>query len=307
MTAQLDFGGRVAIVTGAGKGMGRAHARMLASRGARVVVNDIVAADADMTVTEIGGDAIADHSDVALDATSVVDAAIGAFGQLDIIVNNAAIIRAGQFAEQDPDEWWRVFDVSLRGTVEVTRASWPHLVASGTGRVINVASSGMLANSGLSAYGAAKGAIWALGNILGAEGAEVGVQVSTLLPTAWTPMVESVQTDPDVVETMRTKLTPEQVAAFVAFLAHQDTTLTADTFNVGGDRVFRMALAGLPAVSPKAATPEGWAEVSAALARDSDQLTPYRTTLSLFVDKLVAANPGLAACFGAKLPTDLAV
>lgn len=307
MTAQLDFGGRVAIVTGAGKGMGRAYARILASRGALVVVNDVVPEDADQTVALIGGNAVSDYSDVRRDAIKLVDTAITTFGRLDIVINNAAIISAGDFAEQDPDDWWRVFDVSLRGTVEVTRAAWPHLVKSGTGRVINVASSGMLANSGLTAYGAAKGAIWGFSNILATEGAQVSVQVSTLLPTAWTPMVESVQTDPDVIETMREELSPEHVAAFVAFLAHQDTTVAADTFNVGGDRAFRMALAGLPAVSPKHSTPEGWAEVGDELTRDSEDVTLYRSTFELFVDKLVAANPELAARFRAKRRTDLAV
>jgi NAD(P)-dependent dehydrogenase (short-subunit alcohol dehydrogenase family) len=303
----LDFGGRVAVVTGAGKGMGREYALMLATRGARVVVNDIVQADADRTVEAIGGQAVADYSDVARDAPKLIEAAVGAFGQVDIVVNNAAIIRAGLFWQQDPDEWWRVFEVSLRGTVEVCRAAWPHLMQSGSGRIINVASSGMLANKGLSAYGSAKGAIWALGNILATEGAEVGVRVMTVMPTAWTPMTEAFQQDPDVVETMRERLPAEHVAAFVTFLAHQDTAVDRDIFNIGGDRAFRMVLAALPAVGPQETTPEGWAAVAAELRRDSDNLTPYRDTFSLFANKLIAANPALAESFEKKRPADLGV
>lgn len=307
MTAPLDFDGRVAIVTGAGGGMGRAYAVMLASRGARVVVNDVARELADDTVAAIGAQAVADYSDVARQAGDVVQAAIDAFGRLDIVVNNAAIIRMGVFGEQDPADWWKVFEVSLNGTVEVTRAAWPHLVASGSGRVINVASSGMLANSGLTAYAAAKGAIWGFGNVLATEGAPLGIQVSTILPTAWTPMVASVQTDPDVIETMREKLTSEEVAAFVTFLAHQDTTVAGDTFNVGGERVFRMTLAGLPVVEAAGGTPEAWADVATELMRDGGGLTAYRTTFELFVGKLLAANPALAERFGAKQPADLAV
>lgn len=307
MTAPLDFGGRVAIVTGAGGGMGRAYAQLLASRGARVIVNDVARDAADETVAAIGVQAVPDYNDVARQGGDLVRSALDAFGRLDIVVNNAAIIRMGLFGEQDPDEWWKVFDVSLTGTVEVTRAAWPHLVASGSGRVINVASSGMLANSGLSAYAAAKGAIWGLGNVLAAEGAPLGIQVSTILPTAWTPMVESVQTDHDVIETMREKLTTDEVAAFVTFLAHQDTRVAGDTFNVGGERVFRMALAGLPVVEAAAGTPEAWADVVDDLVRVDGELTAYRTTFELFVDKLVAANPALAERFGAKRPADLAV
>jgi len=307
MTPPLDFGGRVAIVTGAGGGMGRAYAQLLASRGARVIVNDISPEAADETVAAIGAQAVADYGDVARQGGDLVRSALDAFGRLDIVVNNAAIIRMGLFGEQDPDDWWKVFEVSLHGTLEVTRAAWPHLAASGSGRVINAASSGMLANTGLTAYAAAKGAIWGLGNVLAAEGAPLGIQVSTILPTAWTPMVASVQTDPDVIETMREKLTTEAVAAFVTFLAHQDTTVAGDTFNVGGERVFRMALAGLPVVEATGGTPEAWAEVADELVRDGGELTAYRTTFELFVDKLVAANPALAERFGAKRPADLAV
>ncbi|CAM5508805.1 hypothetical protein SHIRM173S_11196 [Streptomyces hirsutus] len=138
MTAQnLDFGGRVAIVTGAGQGMGRAHAKMLASRGARVVVNDLNADNAASAVAEIiadGGTAVVDINNVVTGAEAIVQTAIDAYGQLDVVVNNAGINAFGTFWEMDRDTWWRVFDVTVKGVVEVSRAAMPHLIASGTGR-----------------------------------------------------------------------------------------------------------------------------------------------------------------------------
>jgi hypothetical protein len=176
---------------------------------------------------------------------------------------------------------------------------------SGTGRVINVASSGMLANPGASAYGAAKGAIWAFGNTLAAEGARVGVQVTTLMPSAWTPMTENAYDDPDVVNTLRDKLSPSHVAAFVAFLAHQDTTVAGDTFQVSGGRAGRMVLAALPPVRPDESTPEGWADMAEALEQDSDDLTQYRETGKLFGDEMIAASPEVAEALSKKNPADL--
>lgn len=122
----LDFKGRVAIVTGAGQGMGKAHAATLASRGARVVVNDVSLVHAEQAVKEIvgaGGIAVADVHDVATDASAIVQTAIDSFGALDIVVSNAGIIRVGLFGEQPSEEFWKVFDVSFRGTVELSRAA----------------------------------------------------------------------------------------------------------------------------------------------------------------------------------------
>src|SRR5690625_3045029 len=111
---ELDFQGRVAIVTGAGQGMGRAHAKMLAGRGARVVVNDINAEGAQETVEQIiasGGVAVANSNDIVTDAAALVQAAVDTYGQLDIVVNNAGINAIGRFWEMDAGTWWRVFDV----------------------------------------------------------------------------------------------------------------------------------------------------------------------------------------------------
>lgn len=296
----LDFASRVAIITGAGQGMGKAHASALAARGARVVVNDVSKENAEQAVKEIvdaGGTAVADVHDVASSAASIVQTAMDAFGQLDIVVNNAGIIRVGLFDEQPSEEFWKVFDVSFRGTVELSRAAWPHLVKSGSGRLILVSSSGMLANPGASAYGASKGAIWALGNTLAVEGDRVGVQVSSLMPTAWTPMTENAYSDPTILRTLRDGMGPEHVANFVAYLSHQDTTAHGDLYQVSGGRAGRMVLAGMPRVQSTADSAEGWIDVDKQLKADSTDLTPYRVTGEQFADEMIASNPAVSEAF----------
>ncbi|WP_164737296.1 SDR family NAD(P)-dependent oxidoreductase [Georgenia sp. SYP-B2076] len=296
----LDFNGRVAIVTGAGQGMGKAHAMTLASRGARVVVNDVVAANAQAVVKEItdaGGKAVADTHDVAAAAEGIVTTAIDSFGQLDVVVANAGILRVGLFGEQPKDEFWKVFDVSFKGTVELAHAAWPHLVESGSGRLILISSSGVLANPGAAAYGAAKGAIWALGNTLAMEGDRVGVQVTTIMPTAWTPMTESAYSHPTIISTLRDAMGPEKVAAFITYLAHQDTTVHGDFFQVGGNHAGRLVLSGLPRVFVADGSAEEWAEKADELRADSDTVEPFRVTGDQFASEMIASNPSVADAF----------
>lgn len=304
----VDFEGRVAIVTGAGQGMGRAHAVMLASRGARVVVNDVSRENAEQTAQEItdqSGTAVVDLHDVAKDAEAVVSTALDSFARLDIVVSNAGILRVGLFAEQPPEEFWKVFDVSFKGAVDLSRAAWPHLIESGSGRLILVSSSGILANPGASAYGAAKGAIWALGNTLAAEGDRVGVQVTTIMPTARTPMTEGAYSNPDIIKTLRDGMGPEHVAGFVTYLAHQDTQVHGDFFQVSGGRAGRLVLSGLPRVQAPESTPEGWVQVADDLGADSTELTQYRVTGQQFADEMIAANPVVAEAFREINPADL--
>jgi NAD(P)-dependent dehydrogenase (short-subunit alcohol dehydrogenase family) len=304
----LDFEQRVAIVTGAGQGMGREHARTLASRGARVVVSDISersAAETVRLIVEDGGAAVLDVHDVTTDAAAIVQTAIEAFGQLDIVVSNAGILRAEPFADQVPDDFWTIFNVSFKGTVDITRAAWPHLVASGSGRVILISSSGILGNPTASAYGAAKAAVWGLANTLAMEGESVGVQVTTIMPSAWTSMTDGAFDNAAIVSTMRDSMGPEHVAAFAAFLAHQDTTVHDDFLQVSGGRAGRLVLAALPRVQAPESSPEGWAAVASELEVDGDLVARYRTTSEQFMDELLAVNPDLAETLTGVNPADI--
>ncbi|GAB2804137.1 hypothetical protein GCM10027073_40920 [Streptomyces chlorus] len=292
---ELDFNARVAIVTGAGQGMGREHAKMLASRGARVVANDINAERAAETVAEItvdGGVAVADSNDIVTAAADIVQTALDAFGQLHIVVNNAGINAFGRFWEMDSETWWRVFDVSVKGVVEVSRAAMPHLIASGSGRLINVSSNALMGVPLDSAYAAAKSAIWGLGNTLAAEAKDVGVQVSTVLPVAWTPMTEDAFRDPVVQDAMRAHVPASAVSAFVAWLAHQDTTVYGEAFEVAGVAAARTAFSVMPRMKTAEPTPESWAASVGDLMQDGD-LEPLRNASQSFRGQMVYLAPEL--------------
>ncbi len=163
----------------------------------------------------------------------------------------------------------------------------------------------MLANPGASAYGAAKGAIWALGNSLAMEGDRVGVQVTTLMPTAWTPMTANAYSDENIVSTLRDGMGPEKVAAFITYLAHQDTTVHGDFFQVGGNHAGRLVLAGLPRVFVDDGTPEAWTQKADQLQADSDDLEQFRVTGDQFASEMIASNPSVAEAFRNMNPADL--
>jgi NAD(P)-dependent dehydrogenase (short-subunit alcohol dehydrogenase family) len=250
--AQIDFEGRVAIVTGAGGGLGRSHALLLASRGAKVVVNDLGGTRAgegagsemaDQVVSEIqdaGGEAVANYDGVHTweGGESIVQTAIDAFGRVDIVINNAGILRDTSFAKLDEAALDMVLKVHLYGGFHVARAAWPHLRENNYGRVINTTSgSGLYGNFGQSNYSAAKLGLVGLTRTLAIEGAKYGITSHAIAPVAASRMTEDIM-PPQLLE----KLEPEYVSPLVAYLASEACTDTGRIYSVGGGYMARVAL-----------------------------------------------------------------
>ncbi|CAJ0836925.1 13515_t:CDS:10 [Entrophospora sp. SA101] len=237
----LKLDGKVAVVTGAGGGLGRAYAILLGKLGASVVVNDIGVSThgqgtsnkaADKVVQEIinaGGKAVANYDSVE-DGDKVVETAIKAFGRVDIIVNNAGILRDKSFARMTDQDWDLVQRVHLRGTYKVTKAAWPYFTRQKYGRIINTASSvGLYGNFGQANYSTAKLGILGLSNTLALEGRKNNILVNTIAPNAGTRMTATIW-PPEMVEAFK----PEYVAPFVGFLAHELCPSTGNVFEVSG-------------------------------------------------------------------------
>lgn len=218
----IEFGGRVAIVTGAGAGLGRAHALGLASRGAAVVVNDRSAQAAERVVAEIeeaGGRAIGASADVTdfNQISAMVDVTMSKWGRVDILVNNAGILRDKTFANMDLSDFRVVIDVHLMGSVNCTKAVWNIMREQQYGRVIFTSSaSGLYGNFGQANYGAAKAAFVGLMNVLDLEGAKYNILVNCLSPTAATAMTRNLFSKEQI-----DVLDPESVTPGVLFLASE--------------------------------------------------------------------------------------
>ena len=235
--SKIDFNGRVAIVTGAGGGLGRLHALALAERGARVVVNDLggavdgsggSATAAERVVEEIrarGGQAIASGASVtdAQAMQAMVQQALDTWGRVDVLVCNAGILRDKSFAKMDLADFRLVLDVHLMGAVHLVKAAWPHLVAQKYGRILMTTSStGLYGNFGQSNYGAAKLALVGLMQTLALEGAKHDIRVNCLAPTAATRMTEGLL-PPEVLELLR----PEAVVPAMLVGVCQDAPTRA--------------------------------------------------------------------------------
>ena len=271
----IGFEGKVAIVTGAGGGLGRAHALALAQRGAKVVVNDIggggatdAARPADLVVEEIqklGGEALANHCDITDEASvlEMVAKTIAKWGRVDILINNAGILRDKSFAKIETSDFRKVIEVHLMGSVNCTKAVWPHMVKQGYGRILMTTSgSGIFGNFGQSNYGAAKSALVGLMNVLAIEGARKGILVNALAPTAATAMTEGL-----IDAEAAAVLSPESISPGALFLvSEQAPTKTILGAGAGVFAVARMEESAgffLPVDdrSPEAVA-EHWAQIS---------------------------------------------
>ncbi|MDX1873853.1 SDR family NAD(P)-dependent oxidoreductase [Mycolicibacterium sp. 120266] len=245
----MTFDDQVAIVTGAGNGLGRCHALELARRGARVVVNDLGSAvdgsgastsAAQAVVDEItaaGGTAIANGDSVATPegGAAIATAAHEAFGRIDILVNNAGILRDAAFKNMTPEQVDAVIAVHLGGAFNVTRAVWPVMRVQNYGRIIQTTSgTGLFGNFGQANYGAAKMGLVGMMHVLSIEGARNGIAVNAIAPIARTRMTE------DIMGEAGAAMDPELVTPVVVYLAHRDCDRTAHIYSVGAGKVSRV-------------------------------------------------------------------
>jgi NAD(P)-dependent dehydrogenase (short-subunit alcohol dehydrogenase family) len=298
----MDFSGSVAVVTGAGHGLGRTYALELAARGARVVVNDIaVASDgrpgegspADDVVAEIaaaGGVAVAEGSSVGTPegGEAIVRRALDEFGDVDILINNAGIGRAKPFGEVTYDDVMASMSVHLLGAFHLLMPAWRHFVGRGGGRVVNTTSAvGMFGQRRSAVYAAAKSGVVGMTRVLAQEGAEHGIVVNAIAPVAQSRMAGEVygRLDP--------KLPAELVAAVVLALAHRDCPVSGEVVSAGGGRMARLFVAAAEGrFSPTLDADEAAAYLAEVCAEDVPVAVPPNAMAE--IDLIRQCHPDLA-------------
>lgn len=267
--SQMSFEDQVAVVTGAGGGLGRCHALELARRGARVVVNDLGSAvdgsgasisAAQAVVDEItaaGGTAIASGDSVATEdgGAAIVSTAMDAFGRLDILINNAGILRDAAFKNMTAEQVDAVLTVHLTGAFNVTRAAWPIMREQNYGRIVQTTSgTGLFGNFGQANYGAAKMGLVGMMHVLAIEGARNGIAINAVAPIARTRMTE------DIMGEAGKAMVPELVTPVVLYLSHPDCDRTAHIYSVGAGKVSRVFIGVTKGIENRELTPEFVAE-----------------------------------------------
>jgi len=284
MGDQLRFDGKVAVVTGAGGGLGKTYALLFASRGAKVVVNDLGGSfkgegashrAADVVVEEIkkaGGTAVANYNSVE-EGDKIIETAIKSFGRVDIVVNNAGILRDVGFHNMTDKDWDLIIGVHLKGTYKVARAAWNVMRDQGYGRIINVASAaGIYGNFGQANYSAAKLGIFGLTQTLAREGAKKNIKVNCIAPLAASRMTETVMP-----KEMLESLKPEFVSPVVAYLAHESCEDSGGLFELGAGWVAKLRWARSKGGVMKKATIEGVRDIWADVTNFDDEEHPTST------------------------------
>lgn len=255
--AELRFDGRVAVVTGAGRGLGRAYALLLASRGAKVVVNDVGgglggqgvdAGPAEQVVGEItaaGGEAVASSASVATreGGEAIIATALERYGRIDILVHNAGNVRRGSLKEMSHEDFDAVLDVHLRGAFNVVRPAFPLMCDAGYGRIVLTSSiGGLYGNHDVANYAAAKAGMIGLSNVAALEGAAEGVRCNVIVPAAVTRMAEGIDTS------AYPPMGAELVAPVMGWLAHEACSVTGELYIALAGRVARAVIAESPGV-----------------------------------------------------------
>jgi NAD(P)-dependent dehydrogenase (short-subunit alcohol dehydrogenase family) len=288
--SELRFDGRTALVTGAGGGIGRAHAMLLASRGANVVVNDYsvtIAGEPDRAdraeavaqeIRDLGGEAVANRDSVAepSGAKGMVDAAISAFGGIDVIVNNAGINASDAIEDEPGPAYAKHMAVHLEGPLLTTRAAWEHFTSKGYGRILNTSSAAVLGfvqpdGTWFGSYAIAKAGVLAATRQIAGVGAASNIQANAILPLAFSRMVEDVIPGTTVHDYMQRYTGPELVAIGSLFLMHADCRTSGQAFSISGGRVARLIYAEPLGFADPDLTPEKVRDNWSAVIGESDE------------------------------------
>ncbi len=271
----IDFTGQVAIVTGAGGGIGRAIAMLLAQRGAKVLVNDYggtpfgeagSSAMANAVVEEIrsvGGAAMADATAVGSVAAAqcIRDAALKAFGRIDILVNNAGIVHYGKVDEVSDADLDRIIEINLLGAFRLLRAVWPVMQKQGYGRILNMSSNSSLGVGGMTGYAASKSALLGLTADTALEGQPLGILVNSLLPMAASRLAHDLdKIKPGLDAWMTKNFQPERVAPAAVYLVSKAMNFSGEHYSAGANRISRIAHIATDGYHAAPLTPEGVAE-----------------------------------------------
>ena len=268
----IRFDGRVALITGAGGGLGRTYALEIAKRGGKVVVNDLggktdgsggghsMADTVVKEITEAGGEAIPNYDSVSTPegGEAMVKAAIDRFGKVDIVINNAGILRDKTFAKLAPEDLEIVLDVHLKGAFFVTQPAFRNMKENGYGRILFTASgAGVFGNFGQTNYGAAKMGLVGLSNVLAQEGLKSNIKCNVITPIARTRLTEQ------LLGPMADKLSPECVTPLSIYLVSEQSNITHEIFDVGGGRYARIFIGMTPGWAKGPGIPASVEEIAA--------------------------------------------